>query len=428
MSVFALGDKALRRFCEEQSPLLWFKAKLVKEMFRPPEQAAFEWVDQHVRKHHVLPQLETLLKKFPQFSEVVAPEPPSYYLDHLETRHFSSLLNEANLKSQAILEADPGKFNEAMAVLKEATSAITRQKFRLKIIDVAQEGPGLILQAYHNVLLVEKMAEFGWPYLDDMTGGLMGGDVVSFVGRPAAGKTFLSLNTGLFNWRLKRSVLFVSMEMSPIPILQRIAAMYGHTDLTQLKQGGYSTTAPKGGTSTYKKFVEGLQGMAHEEAKFYVIDGNLAASVDDIYELAAQLQVDIVIIDGAYLCRHKNPRLDRYTKVAENVELMKQHTTAIERPTFASWQFNRDAGKKKGEGKKGGMEDIAFSDAIGQISSVVLGLFQEDTVETLYQRHVDVLKGRNGEIGGFDIEWLFDTMRFNQINTQAQAEAELEYV
>lgn len=757
MSVFALGLKTLYSYCKEQNTLTWYKAKLSAEMFKVPEQPVFDWVAKHVKSFHAMPQVETLVAKFPELANTQAPEPAAYYLHHLENRYFTEKISAANLESQSLLKEGPQNIDAAMAAMRKAMAEISKQRYRAKIVDVGKDGPLMAMTAYHNTLLLEKVAEFGWPYLDTLTGGLMGGDVVSFVGRPAAGKaqpltskvltvdgfkfmggiqvgdklasvdgkpsvvtgvfpqgkkpvftltfqdgrtveasdehlwevhyrdwdapkvettlqliarlkhkryqnrlsislfsgefgkpvespfsayllgvflgdgclrsstpsltsvdpgilsrvgselavlgldlstgwgrggiqysasdtrmgtraqenrlrkwfkdlgvwglksehkhipvqylesdretrlqllqglmdtdgtagkngsvsfsssskvlaeqvqylvrslggkarvsmkktpcldhwvvhivakdreslfglarkkarvlaprtthtnprltltsidylgddecqciqvshpthlyvsddfvvthnTFLTLRTALHNWKMGKSGLFVSMEMAPLPILQRIAAMYAHTNLTQLKMGAYSTKG-KGGTSSYAKFTAGLKGMANEKAKLYVVDGNLAASAEDVFELAAQMQADFICIDGAYLLRHKNLRLDRFTRVAENTELIKTCTSELELPTFASWQFNRDASKKSANKQHGGLEDIAFSDVIGQISSVVLGLFQEDTVETLHQRHIGVMKGRNGEVGGFDIHWGFHDMNFDQIST-----------
>lgn len=413
MSVFALGLKCLKRFCEEQSPIHWYKAKLIAGMFKAPEVPVFEWVAKFVKDFHQLPQIATLVKKFPEMDSIQCVEPAAYYLKHIETRYFYEKINAANLASQEVLKANPEDIDGATKFMRDAMQDISKQKFRARIVDVALDGPPMLMTAYHSTLLVENVAEFGWPYLDDLTGGLMGGDIVSFIGRPAAGKTFKVLRTAIHNWRKGRNVLFVSMEMAPLPIIQRIAAMYGHTNLTQLKMGGYSTLGGK--ESTYSKFLQGLAGLAHEKAKFYVVDGNLAASAEDVYELAVQLGADIVLVDGAYLMKHRNNRLDKFTRVAENCELMKTLTSDLEIPTFASWQFNREASKKKDAKQHGGLEDIAFSDAIGQISTVVLGLFQEDSVETLYQRLIKVLKGRNGEIGEFMIHWDFMKMNFDQV-------------
>jgi hypothetical protein len=88
------------------------------------------------------------------------------------------------------------------------------------------------------------------------------------------------------------------------------------------------------------------------------------------------------------------------------VEDIKQHLAeGLNIPVVQSFQFNREASKKNmGEV---GLENIAGSDAIGQLSSVVLGLFEDEGIETALQRKIRVLKGRNGEQGEFSINWRF---------------------
>lgn len=404
---FNLGLMALRRLCEGQDVLEYHHAKLSPQLFKGQETQVFEWVDNHVKQFHALPQLSTLISAWPEVKEVQTIEPSKYYLTLLENQFFYEVINRANIGSQELLKADKDNHAPAMAVLQNAIDQIVLQKYRTRILDVPKEAPGLVMQAYHHTLGIEDTAEFGWPYMDS-GGALLPGDVVSFIGRPAQGKTFQMLFSAIHNWVSGRNVMFVSMEMSPLPIAQRIAAMYAHTNITQLKTGGYAT-------GTYKKFADSLKTMMNEKAAFYVVDGNLAASADDVYILASQLKCKIVYIDGAYLMRHKNTKLDRFTRAAENVELMKRHSTDLGDTTFASWQFSRDAVKNKKKGEVAGLEDIGYTDAIGQISSIVLGLFQEDGVETMIQRVIRVLKGRNGEIGQFSVLWDFVAMNFNQV-------------
>lgn len=408
---FNLGLKAIKKLVVEENALHWHKAKLSAPMFKgESEVKAFQFVEAHVSKYHELPKLVTLIAQIPEAQEVDCPEPSKYYLDNIDNRYFHGLVNAANLDSQAALKEDKNDSDKAVAIMKAALDKITQQKFRHRILDVSAEAPQMVLTAYHNTFMNKNTVRFFWPYLDAMSGGAEKGDVISFIGRPAAGKTQLTLRTAIKNWQAGQNVLFASMEMNALAITQRLAAMYAHTNLTQLKSAAYATPS-------YKKLVTGLMGISNEKAKLYVVDGKLAAHVDDIYMLASQLKCSVVFIDGAYLLKHPNTRLDRFTRVAENVEGMKAASENIEVPTFASWQFNREAAKKKsatGGPQKGGLEDIAYSDAIGQISSMVLGLFQEDGVETMYQRLIDVLKGRNGETGQFPIHWDWNSMIFDQ--------------
>jgi replicative DNA helicase len=408
---FAVGNRVIRRLCVDQNPLAWQHAKLSPVLFKSYEQPVFEWVRDHLKMHHALPKIETLQSQFPDIAQLDTPEPASYYVEMLENQYCYETINDANLKSQQILKDDQNAYPQALEALKGATRAITEQKYRVRILDVAKEAPAMVLTAYHHTQQVEALVEFGWPYMDQQSGGVMPGDVISFVGRPAAGKTWKMLWTAMRNWRKQQNVLFVSMEMMTLPIAQRIASLYTHQNIQQLKTSGFST-------QTLQKFYTGLKAMTLEEAKFYVIDGNLAASAEDIFMLADMLECKLVFIDGAYLLRHRNLRLDRYTRAAENVELIKRFNTDLGMSTFCSWQFNRTASQKqkKGHGEHGELEDIGYTDAIGQISSIALGLFQEDSVETMKYRRVRVLKGRNGEVGQFSIAWDFTAMSFVQVD------------
>lgn len=426
-SNFGLGMKLLKRMCEEQKTIQWYKAKLITEMFMPGEQPVLSFVTNHLQSFHALPQAQTLFEKFPDIEQYPTPEPAAYYLTHLENRLFYDKINTANIASQQVLKDDPTNYMGAKAILSELIGFVAHQQYRMRVVDLAKEGPSMALNAYHDVMVTEPSGIFGWKHLDSTTGGLMPGDVVSIVGRPATGKSWLVFRQALVNWKMGRKPLVISMEMAPLPVVQRLSAMFAGTNIKQLKVGGYST-------QTYKKFSESLLTMATSMSGFYVVDGNLAASVDDIYLLAEQLGCDQVYIDGAYLLKHSNKRLDRYTRVAENIELIKQRTSDVEMPTTASYQLARppkSKNKTKIDTEDVGLEDIAYSDAIGQVSSIVLGLFQEESVETLEGRKVRILKGRNGEVGGFSINWNFQSMNFDQVVVDLAAPEHhqpLEYV
>jgi replicative DNA helicase len=411
---FALGIKAVRKICETQDKVQWQKAKLTPFLFTVQELPAFEWVANHLKNHHVLPSLQTFQQYFPDISQIETPEPVSYYVKQLENRFCHARLDDAIQKAHGLLKSNQDDHDKAMNELGDALKDIRLQKYRHRLLDVGKEAPALVMSAYHNVEMVEQVSLFGWPYMDDQSKGVMPGEVVSFVGRPAAGKTWLSLWTAMRNWQgqgLQEGVntLFASMEMMLLPIAERIASIYTGCTITQLKNSGFST-------AMYKKFATSLQLMTKEKAKFFVIDGNLAASVEDIFLLADILDCPNLVIDGAYLLRHQNNRLDRFHRAAENIELMKRYTTDQQSSLFTSWQFNRGAVPKNKKGSDdAGLEDIGYSDAIGQISSMVLGLFQEEGIETMKSRKIRVLKGRNGEIGQFTINWDFVNMKFDQL-------------
>jgi replicative DNA helicase len=292
-------------------------------------------------------------------------------------------------------------------------SEVAEQKYRHRITDFGAEGKDLVLQNYYNTMKqIDPPASFGWPYLDVSSGGILPGDFISIVGRPAMGKSFKMLYVAIHNWLAGKNVLFVSMEMNTLAIAQRVSSMYTHINLTQLKSATFSS-------HSLGLFRERIGEAQQETGKLYIVDGNLAADPEDIYTLAVQLKCSLVLVDGGYLLRNRNPRLGRYEKVAENVEGMKRFSSDLDLGTLASFQFSREATKKKKQ-EKAGLEDIGYSDAIGQISTIALGLMQEDGIETMKTRLVDVMKGRNGEIGQFRIKWDFTLMDFSEVQEEDQ--------
>jgi hypothetical protein len=157
--------------------------------------------------------------------------------------------------------------------------------------------------------------------------------------------------------------------------------------------------------------------------KFWIIDGNLTAKVQDIVMLVHQMQPDVLYIDGAYLLQAEEKRLPRYERIASTLEVVKSEiSTRLNIPCVLSYQFNKEGAKTKA------LENIGGSDAIGQLCSCVLALYEKEvaTIEYMVKKKVDILKGRNGEEGEFFINWIFDTppfMDFSEILPEKGPEA-----
>jgi replicative DNA helicase len=301
---------------------------------------------------------------------------------------------------------------------------------RNRVVDLAQESLSVVKGEY----VLRKSGgddyglKFGWPTLDNMTGGLMGGDLITIVGRPGAGKTYLMMHGANTAWRSGKIPLFVSMEMKPLQIMQRASAMLARFPITGIK---HATLETKQETALWKKLAE----LKKSNFPYWVIDGALTSTVDDIIMLTKQLNPSAVYVDGAYLLRGGSFKQSRWERLTENAERLKGEVAeAMNIPVCLSYQFNREV-KKGAKPQSVGLENIAYTDALGQLSSVVLGMLQDQGTETLTQRRIEILKGRNGEEGNFLINWRFDQgpdyMNFAEILPPSEAseqEDELHYV
>lgn len=379
----------------------------IRHLFRTSEVELFDFVVAHAKKHGALPNPQTV-QAHTKETVAKAEEPPSYYLEIMRARHIELGLKQGMHASSETLKADPANPLPALQALAEVVTQLVVDEKKHLMFDMRDA---------HDVVHAEYVAKakgshdegmaLGWPTLDGMAGGVVAGDLISIVGRPASGKTYLGLYSAIHAFKNGKVPMFVSMEMNIAQIRQRLAAIYTHVPVSKIKNAELSTT--------YKKRLdEGLIAMGQADQPFWIVDGNLTATVEDVFMLAEQLKPDVLYIDGGYLLKHPHER-DRYKRVAENADLIKQ-LLCKKRPVVCSWQFARGASKKaKTKDESVTIDDIGYTDVIGQVSSIVMGLFEEETPETWQSRKLQILKGRSGETGSFRVNWDFVGMNFAEI-------------
>jgi len=427
----SVGESLLHAMCEEGDTSVMFQYKLTEDLFQGQEKEVFNFVANHVEQYVQLPKVETLTKAFPDIT--VSAEPVKFYLDKVDQRYKHRKLNLTLQDCSTLMkDKDP---DGAILQIQDLMAELALFDTRMNIAEFGADAYSLIMNEINQPSGGDGIL-FGWPYLDGMVNGLRGGDVVSYVGRPAVGKTWKMIYSAMNAWRVqKKSVMILSMEMNILSIAQRLAALQTGISISSIKSGLFLQHSFAGVHVDEKaELSQKLKAITEQKHKLHLIDGNLTSTPNQIFALAHQLKPDVVFIDGAYLLKHPNPRLDRYTRVAENIEEIKRLTSQLGIPTVCSYQFNRGASKKKKD-EEVSLDDIGYSDAIGQISSVVLGLFEEDSVETLHARKVRVLKGRDGAIGQFTVNWDFENMDFSQVMTKddkdketAESEGALQHI
>lgn len=417
----SLGKQFLSAVIAEGSVAGLLQYGPIDHLFKASEEPAYTFVRDFVKQYQSLPTPDTIET---HTGETLVPhtEPSGYYFDLLEVRHVDIGLKQGLKKASQLLLPENKDPMEALRIVTETAMELIARKQQKQVVDFRQAYDMLMSDYVSKWSLSDEYGlQLGWPTLDEMSGGMVKGDKISFVGRPAAGKTWQMLYAAMFGWSRAgaaymatgkepdsdQSRMFVSMEMGALPINQRLASIFTHLPAGQIKHAALSSTK----LQTFKKGLNEIKGFPHP---FYVVDGNLAATVEELWMLARQLKPAAIFIDGGYLIKHPTER-DRFRRVAENADLIKSELAALA-PVVVSWQFAKSASQKnKKKGEKVTYDDIGYSDAIAQVSSLVLGLFEEESVETIKRRKVEILKGRHGEVGSFVTNWRFDTMDFSEV-------------
>jgi replicative DNA helicase len=409
-------QKLLIALVDLNDPKLFLETQLREEFFKDPEtKLLYSFINSHVKIHGTIPTKETITDNL-SIELVEASEPYTYYLSRAESKYQYNLLN-LMLKSSSDLLHNK-ELPDLVSLLSQTLDQIKGVTSNVTYLDVIENGPVITKINMDKNFHEATVLKTGWDYIDGMGGGVRQGDIISIVGRPSSGKTMLTLymaNDIVFTQN--KRLLYYSTEMSSDQLMERIAAIYTGSAMTAVQTGEMS--------NWYKaQFFEKLKAFKTQQGMYHIIDGSQGAlTVDDIALNVKAQKPDAVIIDGAYLLAHKDPKMDRYRKVADNVETLKRVASANKIPIICSFQFSREASKKK-IGEKVGLSDIAYSDAIGQISTIVMGLFQSDDTDSAANnaptRKIEILKGRNGESGSFEIQWDFETSNFSEFIMQEE--------
>lgn len=404
----------------------YVKLSLEPYLFKETEVGLYEFMHEHISKHGKIPAQKTIEEKLGTDVLVEASEPPSYYSEEVEKRYLHNSLKASVQEASALLQGKQAEM--ALDKIMFMVGELYVKRKRKQIVNFTKDAANVVHKAYLQQKTMSNAVAlpFGWPTLDEMSGGLRAGDFVSIVGRPMAGKTFMGLYTAMHAWKTGRVPIFFSMEMNTELIIQRLAAIYSKKKLTDLMKAELSSKA-------FVAMMQDLTDIQGNDTDFIVVDGNLTSTPEDMVMLARQFKPGAAWVDAAYLAQSTNLKIGKWEKQADNAQKLKQRMAQdLGIPVTASYQFSKGSEKEKKKNKdaKPSGADVYGSDEIFQLSSLMLGLFDdEDNIESKKTRSVEILKGRSGETGSFKINWDFSNkMDFSEYKKEDPADLQMSHL
>ncbi len=374
------------------------------DVFHGDERIVFSAIEQFYLTYGELPSIETIEVSsgvsIPWSSFPIEPIP--YWIDQIKDRELllrarsfiaqaQTAIGSHNLEllrshvQQAYIDLEEGINDHSVQSIEEASRQVLEQH---NSVQQNYELPGV---------------PFAFPYLNQVSGGMWGGDIIALIGRPAAGKSYIILHDAIHAHNRGKKVLFVSMEMPNLQCARRILSLRSGVNYTRLRLGRVSSFG-------VHRLEEEIEGMSLQPP-FRLLSGGIFGSIDRIYAQIKHYRPDVVYIDGAYLIRTTAKGGQRWERVLQVLELLKKVALSEDIPIYITFQFNKTA--------PGTLEGIAFSDGVSQLSSLAISLGTEGTDNASMSRPIQyrtlkILKGREGETGQIRIEMDFDRMAFSQ--------------
>lgn len=286
-----------------------------------------------------------------------------------KTKRQTDLINESDAHLDAAL-------NRIAMPATDAASITTRYFERVE--DAITNG-------------VKVGTSFGFPALDERTGGLMPGGVTVLAAPAGAGKTTVVLSIIRQLMTLKKRVALYSLEMTNEQIIRSLIAMEGSLDRINLMQFKFSK-------SDWTEFVRCCGIVSNYPLN--VVDHYTSLSPEqlrlNLRKLAAVAPLDAVVIDGLWLMQPATSTKERRLDVKEIVEKLVGVARDFNTPILLVHQLNRAPSDRSD--KRPMLSDLSESISVSQTAELVFGLYRP----TYYDpKHIDgntylnVLKARH---------------------------------
>ena len=268
----------------------------------------------------------------------------------------------------------------------------------------------VIAECRNNFFKEREMIHFGFPKLDSFIGRLDRQDVTVIGARPAVGKSAFSAQIAIQMANHGYKTGFVPLEMSEEQVAERMIAMYSWIPLQRVRNGISFLNDEE------SKFNGACNTL--EKSNLYLIPH--ANTTTELYSIVKTMKLDILVVDYLQLLRAKGTyRGNRASEVAEISWDLKQIAKELNCHVILLSQLNRKSEDKQ----KPTMAELRESGAIEQDASNIIMLWN---LKTEGEKGVEVVKCRNGRLGGVVFNFDGDHMAFTETDKDLRKEEKFE--
>ncbi len=346
-------------------------------------QDEYEFIKQHYLTYHTVPDKETFLSKFPDFTILDVKEPDSYLIDTFNEEHLYSISVPVINKIAELMQTD-------------SRAAVEYLQSQLPILTASRSVMGVDIISRANERLEEwkerreNKEKFciptGFDELDSITGGWQRGEEFAVIfARTGQGKSWLLIKTLEHAWKLGYRVGLVEPEMSANKTGYRFDTLANNISNLALLRGEEVVD--------YESYINSLTSVSKNP--FFVAglkDFKRKITVSKLRAFVEANKLDILGIDGiSYLTDERKQKGDSRTVGLTNIsEDLMDLSIDLKIPIIVVCQSNREGAKEEAPD----LENIRDSDGIAYNASIIIALKQKGPGIELAIR-----KNRNGQSG-----------------------------
>ena len=243
----------------------------------------------------------------------------------------------------------------------------------------------------------------GLSKLDDLLGGLEGGDMIVIGARPAVGKSAFVTQIASNLAECGKKVGFYNLEMQEKQVYERFVVSQSGIGMTRLRRA-------KKFLGDEKERFDKANEILEQRDSIVITTGSKAVS--EIRSESRHMGYDIIIIDYLQLLKSdKEYRGNRYAEVGAISKAIKALAMELNIPIIALSQLNRVSEMK--DTKEPTMAELREAGDIEQDASVIILLWNLSN-EDKSKKGCKVEKQRQGQTGTVVLRFNGDLMKFEE--------------
>lgn len=305
------------------------------------------------------------------------------------------------------ISVQPGNLDNILRQITEQVDVLRGRKKEMShtLAEVTQ----LFKDQYFKEKAVQPIY-IGFPTLDDLLGGLEGGDMIVVGARPAVGKSaFVTQITKNLAKQGKR-IGFFNLEMQTKQVYERFVVSESGIRLTRLRKATHFL-------GDEKERFDAANRVLEQANNIVITTGS--KSIGEIRAESLHMNYDVIIIDYLQLLRADvSYRGNRTAEVGAISKAIKGLAMELNIPIIALSQLNR--GSEVRETKEPTMAELREAGDIEQDASVIILMWNVNQ-DDYSKKGCKIEKNRQGKLGKQVLNFDGDLMKFTESEESLQS-------
>lgn len=314
------------------------------------------------------------------------------------------------------------KLTDILSKVNVSASSINEQIQALKCtIEALQDNKSESIKSISEIVKENRDFYFkereiapinlGFDRLDNLLGGLEGGDMIVIGARPAVGKSAFVTQITANLAKQGKKVGFYNLEMQERQVYERFIVNISGIGLTRLRRATQFLGDEKQKFDNANNYLESTNNI--------MISTTGSKTVSEIKAECKHMSYDVIIIDYLQLLKAETTyRGNRAAEVGEISRAIKSMAMELNVPVVALSQLNRlSEGKST---KEPTMAELREAGNIEQDASVIMLLWNSDEKDNTI-KGCKIEKNRQGECGKITLKFNGNTMNFTETDDFAMS-------